>query len=132
MIYGIGVDSVQIDRIAKSIEKPAFLEKVYSIDEQNLLIDTIGGKRRAESAAANFAAKEAFLKAVHLGLGGFALHEIAALRAESGMPFYRFSGKALAFIEENNLTPHLSLTHESGLATAFCVLEKRQGPPGQL
>lgn len=124
MIYGIGVDSAAIGRIAKSMEKTRFLERIFSTEEQALLTAIAAEGKRRETAAANFAAKEAFLKAAHLGLGGFALCEIAALRAESGMPYYRLSGAAAAFCEAHGLTAHLSLTHEDGLAIAFAVLEK--------
>lgn len=124
MIYGIGVDGAAIGRIAKSMEKTRFLQRVFSAEEQALLAAIAAEGKRRETAAANFAAKEAFLKAAHVGLGGFALNEIAALRAESGMPYYRFSGAAAAFCEERGLAAHLSLSHEEGLAIAFAVLEK--------
>ena len=79
---------------------------------------------RAESAAANFAAKEAFLKACGTGLAGFALNEIAALRDERGAPYLAFSGRTAEFMETNQLSAHLSLTHEADLAAAFVVLER--------
>ena len=80
--------------------------------------------RRAASAAANFAAKEAFLKACGKGLGGFALADIQVLRAESGAPYYALKGAAAAHMAENGLHVSLSLSHEDGLAAAFAVLEK--------
>ena len=80
-----------------------------------------------ESAAANFAAKEAFLKAAGTGLSGFAMGEIEALRKPSGAPYYAFSGKAAAWMHENGLTAQLSLSHEQGTALAFCILEKTEG-----
>lgn len=79
-----------------------------------------------ERLAANFAAKEAFLKATGLGLAGFALADIAALRRESGAPYYAFTGSAADYMARNNLTAHLSLSHEkgtAGMAMAYCILE---------
>lgn len=123
MIYGIGVDCVQIDRIAKSMARPRFAQRVYSAEEQRLF-EARGEKRAAEAAAGNFAAKEAFLKAMGMGLGGLSLSDIAALRRESGEPYYRLSGGAAALCEEKGLVPRLSITHEGGLAIAFAVVEQ--------
>ncbi len=56
--------------------------------EEQALLAALGDKHRAETAAANFAAKEAFLKAAGTGLGGFAMPELAVLRRESGAPYF--------------------------------------------
>lgn len=63
----------------KALQSPSFLDHVFAPAEQALL-SALGEKRRAETAAANFAAKEAFLKAVGTGLGGFSLCDLAVLR----------------------------------------------------
>ena len=123
MIYGIGTDLCEVSRIEKSIARPAFLQRVYAPAELEL-IAAHTGKRQAETAAANFAAKEAFLKACGTGLSGFALAEIAALRQPSGAPCLEFTGKAARFMAQNHLKAYLSLTHEAGLAGAFVVLER--------
>lgn len=122
MIRGIGVDCAQVARIAKSLQSPAFMGRVFSGEEQAML-NGVKGKKREESAAACFAAKEAFLKAAGVGLGGFPLADIAALRKPGGAPYYALSGQAAQYLEENHLCAHLSLTHEAGLAMAFAVLE---------
>ena len=122
MIYGIGIDLCDVSRIEKSIARPAFLQHVYTPAEQ-ALIAAHTGRKQAETAAANFAAKEAFLKACGTGLSGFALVEVAALRQPSGAPCLEFTGKAARFMEQNHLRAHLSLTHEAGFAGAFVVLE---------
>ena len=80
---------------------------------------------RLASAAANFAAKEAFLKAAGTGLREpFSLCEIEAVRQESGAPAYRFSGKTADWVQAHRLTARLSLSHEGGMALAFCTLEQ--------
>lgn len=122
MIVGIGVDCTSVSRLAASIQRPHFVQRVFGQAEQALLQSR--GGRAAETAAANFAAKEAFLKAVGTGLGGFALADIQAVRRESGAPEYLFSGSAAEYMTARGLQAHLSLTHEGDLATAFCVLEK--------
>lgn len=123
MIYGIGTDLCETARMERAIARDTFLKKVFAPAEQDLLVSHTG-KGRAETAAANFAAKEAFLKACGRGLGGFALTEIAVLRQDSGAPYYRLSGAAAQWVEEQHLTAHLSLTHDGGLACAFAVLEQ--------
>ena len=79
----------------------------------------------AASAAADFAAKEAFLKAAGTGLREpFSLCEIEALRLDSGAPVYRFTGETARWVEQQKLAAHLSLSHDGGMALAFCVLER--------
>ncbi len=123
MIYGIGTDLCESARMERAIAREPFLHRVFSESEQALLASHTG-KRRAETAAANFAAKEAFLKACGRGLGGFALSDIGVLRRESGAPYYALSGEAARWAQEQHLTAHLSLTHDAGLACAFTVLEQ--------
>ena len=61
MIFGVGIDLCDAGRLEKSLAKQSFLDHVFAPSEQALLA-SLGEKRRAETAAANFAAKEAFLK----------------------------------------------------------------------
>lgn len=123
MILGVGIDLCDAGRIEKSLMKQSFLDHVFAPSEQALLA-ALGEKRRAETAAANFAAKEAFLKAAGTGLGGFAMPELAVLRRESGAPYFALTGAASAWAAEQGVTVHISLTHERGLANAIVILEK--------
>ena len=123
MIYGIGTDLCKVERMGRSLQSKAFWQRVFGPQEREALF-ALGEKRRMESAAACFAAKEAFLKAAGRGLGGFDLGDIQALRRESGAPYYRLSGSAAEWMEQNGLRAWLSLTHEDGLAQAMTVLEK--------
>lgn len=115
------MDLTSVSRMARSIEKEHFVQRVFGEEEQQLFAQRAG--RAAQSAAANFAAKEAFLKAAGTGLGGFALRDIQALRLESGAPVYRFSGTALEYMQTYHLAAHLSLSHEGDMAAAVCILE---------
>lgn len=128
MLYGIGCDLCEIARLRRTLESAHgahFFARVYGPAEQAALGPSGAiGAQAAESAAADFAAKEAFLKAAGVGLGGFALAEIEAVRLPSGRPEYRLCGQAAAWMAENGLAAHLSLSHEGGMALAFCVLEK--------
>lgn len=130
MLYGIGCDLCEIARLEKSLSGPhgaAFARRVFGPAERAAL--GLGenplSHKTAASAAANFAAKEAFLKAAGTGLAGpFSLAEIEAVRLESGAPEYRFSGRSGQWVAERGLAARLSLSHDGGVALAFCTLEK--------
>lgn len=125
MIAGIGVDVAQVKRVQKCLDRPGFCARVYGPQERALLEHS---PRRAERAAANFAAKEAFGKALGTGiLREFALCEAEALRDEHGAPYFAFSGRAAQLMRARGLRAHLSLTHEGGFAAAFVVLERADG-----
>lgn len=121
MIYGIGTDMATVARIEKSMARPGFMERLFGPQELELF-----QKRgmRAETVAANFAAKEALSKALGTGLAGFVWTQAQALRTQTGAPVFAFSGEAAQWMEAQGLTAHLSLTHEGGFAAAFVVLEK--------
>ena len=112
MIWGVGIDLCDADRIEKSLAKPSTFFDPCVCTGGASPVSALGEKRRAETAAANFAAKEAFLKAVGTGLGGFALCDLAVLRRESGAPYFALTGPAAAWAAEQGVTVHLSLTHE--------------------
>ena len=139
MVYGIGCDLCSIARMKKSLLGPhgaVFARRVFGPAEQAALglplAEEEGTARRTAhtvaSAAADFAAKEAFLKAAGTGLREpFSLCEIEAVRLPSGAPNYRFSGKTAEWVAARRLTAKLSLSHDGGMALAFCTLE--QLPP---
>ncbi len=74
-----------------------------------------------ETIAANFAAKEAFSKALGTGIRGFSLTEVSVLRNELGAPYFVFSGEAEKIVRELGLQFSVSLTHTDELAAAFVV-----------
>ena len=129
MILGIGIDLCDAQRIEKSLEKPSFCGLCVCTGRTG----PAGGTFRqapGRDRRGHFAAKEAFLKAAGTGLGGFALSELALLRAENGAPYFELQGRAAAWATQRGLTVHVSLTHERGLANAIVLLEEHR-PKGE-
>ena len=132
MIYGIGCDLCSTARMAKSLggaHGPAFAARVFGPSEREALgltgsIPDPLSAHKSASAAADFAAKEAFLKAAGTGLREpFSLCEIEAVRLPGGAPAYHFSGRSAQWVKARRLRAHLSLSHEDGMAMAYCILE---------
>lgn len=120
-IVGIGVDMVNIARMERAAQSAHFMERVFG-DEERALFALRG--HRAQVLAANFAAKEAFGKAIGTGImQEFRLSEVQALRNERGAPYLVFSGRAEDLMCRRGWNAHLSLTHEGEYACAFVVLE---------
>jgi len=125
MIQGIGIDLVENDRIEKIISKwgQKFLHRVFSGKEINYC-----GRHIQASLhyGARFAAKEAFLKALGIGLGmGVKLREIEVVHDDQGKPDLSLHGEAKLQIEKREIKRiHLSLTHTKNYATAIVLLEK--------
>ena len=124
MLIGTGVDLIEIERIAHSIERygERFLHRVYTQDE----IAYCRRKRSsAESFAARFAAKEAAAKALGTGISrGVTWNEFAVERAPGGRPLLALSGRAGVLAKELGVKSiSLSLTHTGAMAMAMVVME---------
>ncbi|HPJ02563.1 MAG TPA: holo-ACP synthase [Candidatus Limiplasma sp.] len=121
-MIGLGIDVCQVERIEKALQKgDGFLNRYYTQEEREYLRD----KTRAQSAAGMYAAKEAFLKALGVGLsGGVALSDIGVAHDERGCPTYALSVKAVEAMRlKGAQSSFLSITHDGGIAAAVCVLE---------
>lgn len=124
MIVGIGMDLVEVGRVAKEVSRrgESFLREFLSEQE----IADCGGKREPiGSYAARFAAKEAFAKALGTGmLGTMSWHDVRVQRDGDGRPELVLSGAALREADARGIANlHLSLTHEQDFAGAVVVLE---------
>ena len=124
MIYGIGADIVRISRIKRAIERwgDRFLNKVFTEQE----IRFCNSRPRPVNAfALRFAAKEAFSKAIGLGMKkGIRWRDIEVFHFPTGKPALRLYGKAYEICKKNGLRPHLTLSDEGDIAVAVVVLEK--------
>lgn len=126
MIYGIGVDLVKVARLAAAIDRHGerFLQRVFTPGE---IAHCRGKVRAASMLAMRFAAKEAFSKALGVGLrqGGVRWREVEVVPDPRGKPEISVSGRAAQLCEDAGITKmHLTLTDEDGLACAVVVLEK--------
>lgn len=124
MIYGIGTDIIEVERMQKHLSNnPALKNKLFTVLEQEY------AEKRAtifQHYAARFAAKEAFFKALGTGYRfGMAFHEIEVENDDLGKPVINLHGKVKEYVEQQKITIiHLSISHVKEMASAFVVLEK--------
>ena len=133
MIYGIGTDICDIRRIRASLEKHGerFAQKVLSDNEMNTYRarSERWPERGVRYVATRFSAKEAFSKAIGLGMRmpmTWRLCEVAKL--PSGQPVIVLHGELKDWFKAKGLTAHISVTDESEYAASFCVVETTDAP----
>ena len=124
MIYGIGVDLVSIKRIERVILRwgDRFIQRVFTLDE----IDFCARRSPSFSAfALRFAAKEAFSKAIGLGMRkGLKWRDIEIFNYPSGKPGLTLHGKSSEICQKTGVTRiHLSLSDEGDYGVAMVVIE---------
>ncbi|MBW1708540.1 MAG: holo-ACP synthase [Deltaproteobacteria bacterium] len=125
MIYGIGIDLVKIDRIDRAWKRwgTRFEKRLFTPAE----VESCRSRPHPASCLAmRFAAKEAFSKAMGLGLRSSELlwRDIEVKHNARGKPFLVLSGTAVSIARKVKMkASHLSLTDEAGLAQAFVVVE---------
>ena len=125
MVIGTGIDVVEIERVARSIERygSRFLDRVYTAAE----IAYCQRKRRnaAESFAARFAAKEAAAKALGTGIGfGVTWRELEVGREPAGRPLLLLHGRAAEIATSLGVRrSSLSITHTGTQSMALVILE---------
>ncbi|WP_042425058.1 holo-ACP synthase [Comamonas granuli] len=129
MVYGIGTDICDIRRIRASLERHGerFAEKVLC--EGELAIWRARSARWSERGlrylATRFSAKEAFSKAVGLGMRmPMTWRACEVVNLPSGQPAIVLHGALQDWFDAQGLRCHLSVTDESDYAASFCVVEK--------
>jgi holo-[acyl-carrier protein] synthase len=129
MIYGIGTDIVQISRVEAALARsgPRFAEKILGPEEL--------AKYHARSAkhavrglrflATRFSAKEAFSKAIGLGMRmPMTWRSAQMLNAPGGKPVIVCSGALEEFMRANGLSAQVSISDEADYAVAFVIVTK--------
>lgn len=124
MIFGVGIDIIEVARVGRLIEKDkGFKERVYAPGE----IDYCEAKKnKAQNYAARFAAKEAFMKALGTGWrGGLAFHQIEVVNNEWGKPEIVLHGQAKLLVEKEGITNiNISISHIKDFASSIVTIEK--------
>lgn len=116
MIAGIGVDTVDIDRFSAALERTAGLGSRLFVESELA--------QPLHSLAARFAAKEALIKALG-GSEGLGWHDAIVEKTGGGAPVFAHTDGLVRLLGDRGLAhPHLSLTHDAGVATAFVVIER--------
>ena len=123
MIYGIGVDLIEVARIDERMEAEEGLKETLFTEREIAYCET---KRfRGQHYAARFAAKEAFLKALGSGWrDGIAFREIEVVNDELGRPTCLVHGRAEAAARRQGIRNiQMSLSHIKEIASAIVSLE---------
>ena len=130
MIYGIGTDVCDIRRIRAAFERRGerFAQRILSEAELEVW------RRRSERwperglryLATRFSAKEAFSKAIGLGMRMPMSWRLCEIRNRpGGAPVIVLHGGLKTWFEERGLVAHISVSDEGDYATSFCVVERR-------
>jgi holo-[acyl-carrier protein] synthase len=124
LIFGIGTDIIEVERIEKQLDKNSGLkEKLFTPTE---IAYCESKKNRGQHYAARFAAKEAFLKAIGTGWrDGLQFNEVEVTNDQLGKPVIVLYGKTKDFVAEINITNiQVSLTHIKDVVNAIVIVEK--------
>ena len=124
MVAGLGIDIVEVERIAEKIKKnEGFRELVFSANE---IAYCEGKTHKYEHYAARFAAKEAFFKAIGTGwLNGTAFNEVEIVNKEHGKPEIVFLGGTKVTVGALQIVNIMvSLTHIKSTGSAVVIIEK--------
>lgn len=123
MIFGIGTDLVDVERLAEKLEKKTgFKELVFSADE---IVYCEARAFKYEHYATRFAAKESFLKAIGTGWSkGTAFNEIEIYNNKDGKPELHFLGITAKTVEGLKAGKiFVSLSHTKTMASAIVIIE---------
>ena len=130
-IYGIGTDIIQVSRVAAVMERTGgrFAQRVLGPDE---LVVYEARKARSEKRGlaylcTRFSAKEAFSKAIGLGIHmPMTWRALQTLNAPGGKPYLVASGELAQWLEARGITTQVSITDEQDYAVSFVVAETDQ------
>lgn len=119
----VGIDVLDVVRMEKFVQNEHFLEKYFTPYEIEYVTKN---NRQTLSLAGIFSAKEAFLKALGIGIGGgINLNDIEIRHEESGKPYLQvISSKGQIMLKTMNVTDiQISISHSDEMATSICIIE---------
>jgi holo-[acyl-carrier protein] synthase len=119
-VVGVGIDLVDVERFRISLGRtPSMRVRMFTEAERAYAEEA---NDPTERYAARFAAKEAVMKALGVGLGAFGFHDVEVRRAEGGRPSLQVVGAAeLLAVERGVQAWQLSLTHTATSAGAVVI-----------
>jgi holo-[acyl-carrier protein] synthase len=119
-VRGIGVDAVDVDRFRRSLQRtPTLRTRLFTATE---LAYVEPQADPVPSLAVRFAAREAVMKAMGVGLGAFGFHDVWVDRHDSGAPFLMVTGAAARLAAARDIGGwHVSLTHTDLVAVAYVL-----------
>ena len=134
MIYGVGTDICDVRRIAATLARRGerFAARVLGPHE----IEVFRARRAKVEArgisylATRFSAKEAFSKAIGLGMRvPMTWHACEVVKAPSGKPQIRLHGALAEWFDARGLQAHVSVSDETDYAASFVVVEYKEAKP---
>jgi holo-[acyl-carrier protein] synthase len=119
-VLGIGIDAVEVERFRTVLgRRSGFAARVFTAAER---AEAAARHDPVPGLAARFAAKEAVMKSLSVGLGAFDFADVEVVRGEGGAPALAVTGRAAALAEERAVAGwHISLTHTASMAMAIAV-----------
>jgi len=116
-LLGLGIDSVDIPRFAGVMgRRPGLAGRLFTPGERHY---AAGLADPVPTLAARFAAKEAVMKALGVGLGAFGWGDVEVVRLDSGAPTLVVTGRAASLAVDRGVGSwHLSITHTDSTASA--------------
>jgi holo-[acyl-carrier protein] synthase len=119
-VLAVGIDAVEVERLRRALARhPRLVERLFSPAEQ---ADVAGRRDPVPGLAARFAAKEAVMKSLSVGLGAFDFTDVEVVGAPGGAPLLSVSGRAVRLAAERSVAGwHVSLSHTDSVAVAVAV-----------
>jgi holo-[acyl-carrier-protein] synthase len=132
-VYGIGTDLCDIRRIGATLERRGdrFAERVLGPNELQVwrARTARAPARGLRYLATRFSAKEAFSKAIGLGIRSpMTWRDCEILNLPSGQPYVQLHGALRQWFEDRHLSAHVSVTDETEYAASFVVVEVHGQP----
>ena len=121
-VVGVGIDAVDLERFGRALQRRASLaDRLFTAGE---LAYARAATNPVPRLSTRFAAKEAVMKALGVGLGAFPFHAVEVVRVGLDAPGLVLSGAAEALARRSGVARwHLSLTHTGDVAMAMVVAE---------
>lgn len=122
MIKGLGMDTIEVQRIAEAMKKSGFLERYFTHDEIQFFEQH---KLNPQKVAGNFCVKEAVVKMFGTGFRSIRLEDIEVLRDEWGKPYVKLHNTALSIFSAMQLDCiHVTITNTKEYASAVAIGER--------